>query len=139
MRRRALHQGRVLTTMLLALALCPSVPVRAAAAAEPVAAPERVKEQLAAIDREVGRLRESGQTAQADELDRKAQPFRDRTAGKPRPPSDDPELHVVGFYEGQMPDGKPREFREFKQGVAAVEVTGADRPVVLARVRATGR
>jgi hypothetical protein len=59
---------------------------------------EEMQSQLAAIDREVTRLRKAGKASNADQLAGQLQYFRDRLAGKAAVAGKEPELHVVGLY-----------------------------------------
>ncbi|HZN64030.1 MAG TPA: HEAT repeat domain-containing protein [Tepidisphaeraceae bacterium] len=131
-----------LPVFVLALAL---LPVRTTTlAADPPPADE-VTAKLAEVEAEVALLRkltpaESPAAARyADELDREVRRLRaDWEAGDAQAPAagaevgknaDEaaaPELYVVGFYEGSMPNG-PKRF-----GTAVVDVQVTDRPVVLA-------
>jgi hypothetical protein len=94
--------------------------------------PKQIQDKLAAIDKEVDRLRQTDPKAHpyakayADDLAKRAQRVRDEWAGKPDPDATDPELHVIGVYEGTFPDG-PRRY-----GVAAARVEDTQRPIILA-------
>ena len=45
--------------------------------------------------------------------------------------SDDTKVHVVGVYEGELPNGKRRGFREHAQGHVTVNVGGSGRAVLV--------
>lgn len=105
-------------------------PCLAAAPAGPLA--REVQDQLAAVEREVARLRQSGDAAGAEALGRQLAHFRDRLAGKAAPAGDGLELHVVGLYEGADPPGVRQQRGDVPpQGSAAVEVQPTGRPIVL--------
>jgi hypothetical protein len=88
--------------------------------------------QLATLGHEAARLRDAGDAAAADALEKRVRHFRDRLAGKAAAEGDGPELHVVGVYEGPPAGGVRRGFDEHPVGAASVEVGPTDRPVVLA-------
>lgn len=45
--------------------------------------------------------------------------------------SDDTKVHVVGVYEGELPNGKKRGFREHAQGQVTVNVGGSGRAILV--------
>ena len=77
---------------------------------------------LATLEREAARLRNAGDGATADAMEKQVRLFRDRLSGKGRAEGDGPELHVVGVYEGPAAGGVRRGFREHPVGAASVEV-----------------
>jgi hypothetical protein len=86
----------------------------------------QVQEKLSAIERETQRLQQLGDKNDADALAATLKALRDKVEGKDAPaPTDLPEVHVVGLYEGTFPDG-PRKF-----GHATVDLQVTDRPVIL--------
>jgi hypothetical protein len=88
---------------------------------------KQIEEKLAAVDREIVRLRHADAKGQADELSRQVLRLRDQLDGKVVPAGDpaSAELHVVGIYVGAFPNG-PRKY-----GTSVVCVEATDRPIVL--------
>ena len=87
--------------------------------------------QLATLEREVARLRETGAAAKAGAIEQRVRHFRDRLRGKAAREGEGPELHVVGVYEARPAGGARRGFDEHPLGAASVEVGATGRPVVL--------
>jgi len=85
-----------------------------------------VEQKLKDMDREISRLRGTGDEAAAETLAKKVRNFRDRLEGNASGMETGAELHVVGIIEGAPgPQGRQGA------GVAMVEVGATDRPVVL--------
>jgi len=91
-------------------------------AGEPENARGELQGKFAAIEREVARLRETGQEPKAAQLNSRLQHFRDRLDGKANSEIEGPELHLVGVYEGESPKGE-----RLVAGTAAVDVQATGR------------
>src|SRR5687768_16735210 len=98
-----------------------------------------VDQQLAAIDREVQRVRALGEPAKprADRLQRRLNELRERRNGKAFPTSDQPELHMVVVHGNPAeankhlpPAQRRRQFKAARTPVT-VEVQPIGRPIVL--------
>ncbi len=93
---------------------------------------EERQRQFAAVEREVARLRVAGKKTEAEQLAAQWEHFRERSQGKAPPAGAGPELHVVGLYEGNYPDGVRHMGNFHPWGHAVVDVYVTDRPVILA-------
>jgi hypothetical protein len=96
-----------------------------------VALRQQAEAQLGAIERHVTRLRAAGKTTEAADLADRVRHFRDRVKNKAAAGTE-PELHLIGLYEGSYPPGVGHGGGFHPQGSAVVEVHVTDRPVVLA-------
>jgi len=93
---------------------------------KPPRAVERLQERFAAMEREVDRLRTTGDAAKADQLAAKIQEYKAWLKGPYQPPkSEEPEVHMIGVYEGANPSG----LRDV--GHVSVKVTYTARPIIL--------
>ena len=126
---------RWLPLLALTLAMPTSSPTRAAAPAS--ASDDGVLQKVAEVEAEIAALRKSdadpfpSAARYADALSSDIEPLRAALAGADAmdgksPDTATPELYVVGFYQGSMPNG-PKKY-----GAAVVELAVTDRPVVLA-------
>jgi hypothetical protein len=86
---------------------------------------KQVHDKLASIDREVARLRDSGERSQADQLSAEVARLRRVLDGTDTSTARPAELHMVGVYEGAFPNG-PRKF-----GLVTVSVEATDHPITL--------
>ncbi|MGB7160220.1 MAG: hypothetical protein WBD40_19285, partial [Tepidisphaeraceae bacterium] len=98
-----------------------------------------VDAKITVVEREVARLTALGEPpkARADALTQRLGDIRNRRANRAVVKDDQPELHVVGLYEGAQADGAaklpPAQRRRQLpgRGTAVVEVQATGRPIVL--------
>lgn len=84
------------------------------------------------IDREIARLQTSGESQAAVKLAKTLSAFKEQFAGKPITSTpENAEVHVVGVYEGMLPGGKAREFRQHPSGEATVDIQYTSAPIIL--------
>src|SRR4051812_8483383 len=115
-----IHLGGLLACVLITATIVGAQPPIKVDLSTPLG--KQVQEKFAAIEREVARLRDSGERSQADQLSAEVARLRqvlDRTDTATARPA---ELHMVGVYEGAFPNG-PRKF-----GLVTVSVEAADHP-----------
>jgi hypothetical protein len=92
----------------------------ASAQQQPPSTQETLQPKIEAIQKEIDRRRQNNSKA-ADLLEADLKRVQGLLAGKLRPPAEQPELHVIGFYE-------PAHWRT----KVIIEVTEVGRPVILA-------
>lgn len=88
-------------------------------------------EKLKVISSEAERVESLGLVDEAHAYHQTITKFISQTKGGVSNDAGDPELHHVGVYEGQVPDGKKRGFREHPEGVVEVKVDYVGGPIVL--------
>lgn len=93
---------------------------------------DQLADRLADIESAVARLDKGGKKEEAVALGDELVVIRGWIRGPYQPPkSDQPEVHVVGLYEGEYPPGVRHMGNFHPQGAAAVKVTDIARPVIL--------
>jgi hypothetical protein len=99
----------------------------------PAAVPRQLESKFSEIQQEIDRLKREGQEAEAQRISQSLDQFH-RQFTEPFRPIDPQktELHVVGVYEGQLPGGQARQFRQHPQGIAELSVDYSGAAIILA-------